>query len=72
MQGGAVIRRFVLLLSLVPAGACAQVPAYERGSLAAPSMTTRDMATPSEVHVRAVQEGAVGGGDANGGGCGCN
>lgn len=67
-----MIWRLVLLLSFIPSAACAHVPAYARGNLAAPSMTTRDMATPSEAHVRAVQEGAIGGGDANGGGCGCN
>lgn len=54
------------------ADGCAHVPAYEREKLAHPTMTTEDLARPSEDHVRAVQEGAVGGGDATGGGCGCN
>lgn len=54
------------------ADGCAHVPAYEREKLAHPTMTTADLARPSEDHVRAVQEGAVGGGDATGGGCGCN
>lgn len=54
------------------ADGCAHVPAYEREKLAHPTMTTDDLARPSEDHVRAVQEGAVGGGDATGGGCGCN
>jgi hypothetical protein len=52
--------------------ACASVPAYERGTLAHPSMTTADLTHPSEDHVRAVQEGAIGGGFSAGGGCGCN
>ncbi len=66
------MRRLVLLLSLVPSIACSQVAPYERGSLAHPTMTTADIAPPSEAHVRAVQEGAAGGGRAAGGGCGCN
>lgn len=52
--------------------ACANVPPYERGKLAHPSMTTSDIVSASEEHVRAVQEGAVGGGASAGGGCGCN
>lgn len=61
-----------LLLALsLPAG-CARVAPYERGSLAHPTMTTSDIAPPSEEHVRAVQEGAAGGGASAGGGCGCN
>ena len=61
---------FILLLVLCTA--CGHVASYERGSLAHPTMATSDMASPSEEHVRAVQEGAVGGGGAAGGGCGCN
>jgi hypothetical protein len=64
--------RALLFVLVVPAAACAHVAAYERGSLAHPTMTTADMAPPSEEHVRAVQEGAVGGGGSAGGGCGCN
>ena len=63
----------VPLLSLsLACASCARVAAYERGKLALPSMTTSDIAPPSEEHTRAVQEGAVGGGGASGGGCGCN
>jgi hypothetical protein len=57
---------------LLACAACGHVAAYERGSLSHPAMTTSDIAPPSEVHVRAVQEGAVGGGGSAGGGCGCN
>ena len=61
-----------LALSLFGVG-CAHVPAYDRGRLAHPSMVTSDLAGPSEEHVRAVHEGAVGGGGLSaGGGCGCN
>lgn len=62
----------LFLVLLLPCGACVQVAAYERGSLAHPTMTTADIVPPSEEHVRAVQEGAIGGTGAAGGGCGCN
>jgi hypothetical protein len=61
------------LLSLaLPAAGCTHVAPYERGSLAHRTMSTSDLAPASEEHVRAVHEGAVGGGFAAGGGCGCN
>jgi len=60
---------FLLVLLLVPA--CAHVPAYDRGHLAHPTMSTSDLDGPGEEHVRAVQEGATGGGSSVGGGCGC-
>jgi hypothetical protein len=63
---------FFYLASLLPSMACANVAAYERGNLAHPTMTSADIAPPSEEHVRAVQEGAIGGGTSAGGGCGCN
>jgi hypothetical protein len=63
-----VLALFVAVLSV----ACVSVPAYDRGLLAHRSMTPGDLAPPSESHVRAVHEGAVGGGFAAGGGCGCN
>jgi hypothetical protein len=70
------MRLGIVLVAFVPlavAGAgCASVPAYDRGLLAHKSMTPGELAPPSEVHVRAVHEGAVGGGFAAGGGCGCN
>jgi hypothetical protein len=59
------------LLALCAAG-CTHVAPYQRERLAHPSMTTADLAHPSEEHVRAVQEGAIGGGTSAGGGCGCN
>lgn len=62
----------LLVLVLGLAAGCARVAPYERGILAHPTMETSDLASPSEQHVRAVQEGAIGGGAAAGGGCGCN
>ena len=63
--------RLFLAAFLLLAG-CARVAPYERGNLAHPTMTTSDIASPSEEHVRAVHEGAAGGGASAGGGCGCN
>ncbi len=66
------MKELVLLLFAIAISGCARVAPYERGLLAHPSMTTSDLAPPSEQHVREVQEGATGGGFAAGGGCGCN
>jgi hypothetical protein len=63
---------FGCLVLAFAASGCASVPVYERGRLAHPSMVTSDLAHPSEEHVRAVQEGAIGGGFTAGTGCGCN
>jgi hypothetical protein len=60
------------VIASVFAAGCADVPVYARGKLAHPTMTTADLARPAEEHVRAVHEGAVGGGFTVGGGCGCN
>ena len=60
-----------LVASLICSG-CGGVAAYDRGKLAHPTMVTGDLAGPGEEHMRAVQEGAMGGGFEAGGGCGCN
>lgn len=62
----------VLIVTAVALQGCTHVAPYERERLAHPSMTTSDLAQPSEEHARAVQEGAVGGSAGPGGGCGCN
>jgi hypothetical protein len=51
---------------------CARLKPYERGRLAHPTMLLGEMAGPAEAHVYAIHEGAVGGGSAVEGGCGCN
>jgi uncharacterized protein DUF4266 len=61
----------VVLLSAIEAG-CGHVPVYDRAQLAHPTMSTSDPTRAAEEHVRAVQEGAFGGGFTSGGGCGCN
>jgi hypothetical protein len=63
---------FCLAATSLLCSACANVAPYERGKLAHPSMTTSDIVSASEQHVRSVQEGAIGGGASAGGGCGCN
>jgi hypothetical protein len=52
--------------------ACAHVAPYDRGQLAHPSMATNDLDGPAASHVRAVHEGATGGGSVAESGCGCN
>jgi len=65
----------VVIVTIVCATtACARVAPYERETLA-----RRDMAlgengdlSAGEEHAEAYREGSSGGGDAKGGGCGCN
>lgn len=68
--------RFVVLVGalagLASTAACAPVAPYERGTLAHPTMTTEDVSTALDAHVRAVSEGSSGGLGGGGGGCGCN
>jgi hypothetical protein len=66
-----VIALILLGIAALATG-CANVAPYERGMLAHPSMTTEDMSTGFDGHVRAVSEGATGGLSGGGGGCGCN
>lgn len=51
---------------------CTHVPPFQRGRLAHPTMLLQETAGPGEAHVYAIHEGAVGGGAAVEGGCGCN
>ena len=67
MWSGALLFALVLVLP-----SCARVPAYDRGKLAHPTMTTGTFAGPAQEHVHAVQEGAIGGGASAESGCGCN
>jgi hypothetical protein len=50
---------------------CTHVRPWERSKLAHPTMAEGFGGT-AEAHVRAVQEGAAGGGNAGESGCGCN
>ncbi len=62
-----------MLLSLSSVG-CARVAPYERETLARRDMELAGNAALSagEEHAQAYREGSSGGGDAKGGGCGCN
>jgi hypothetical protein len=62
----------VMLLALLGASGCARLKPWERGKLAHETMLLGEDARPGESHVYAIQEGAVGGGAAVEGGCGCN
>lgn len=61
-----------LSLLVVTCAACTRVAPYQRSRLAHPSMIQTDSAGAGEQHVRAVQEGAVGGSLDATSGCGCN
>lgn len=62
---------FVALAAAMTTG-CVHVAPYEREALAHPMMTSEDIASGMEGHVRAVSEGGSGGLTGGGGGCGCN
>lgn len=63
-----------LLSALALAGGCARVAPYERETLARRDMELSGKAAlrAGEEHAQAYREGSSGGGDAKGGGCGCN
>ena len=69
--GALLIGGLLAALTLVATG-CTHVPPYQRGRLAHPTMLLQETAGPGESHVYAIHEGAVGGGAAVEGGCGCN
>jgi hypothetical protein len=65
-------RSLALLAGLAALSGCTHVAPYERGKLAHPTMSPEGLGGPAAEHVQAVHEGATGGGDIGGGGCGCN
>ncbi len=63
----------LLLVALgLASAACTHVAPYDRARLADPSMSIADLGGPAAGHVRAVHEGASGGGSLSESGCGCN
>jgi hypothetical protein len=69
--------RWVLVLGVLAstastAGCLGPVHAWEKQSLAHPTMTAEEISFGLDGHVRAVSEGATGGLAGGGGGCGCN
>ena len=69
------LTRFYRTLALVALAAvvtaCTHVAPYDRGLLAHPTMVD-EVDTAAAAHVRAVHEGAAGGGALSESGCGCN
>jgi hypothetical protein len=68
--------RYALGLGVVAlavfASGCTAVAPYERAKLAHPTMTAVDLASEGAMHVRSIDEGAIGGSAGVGSGCGCN
>jgi hypothetical protein len=62
----------VMAVGLSASTGCSSVAPYERGKLAHPTMAAADMTGFGESHLRAINEGAVGGSGGTGSGCGCN
>lgn len=62
------------LCALLGASGCVRVAPYERETLARRDMEMGGAAAlaAGEEHAQAYREGSSGGGDAKGGGCGCN
>ena len=69
-------RSFAVLLTMVAlfVGGCSHVSPYQREYLARPGMDTKREAKGDSfhAHVRDAREGATGGSESAGGGCGCN
>ena len=65
---------FVLLLMSISLSACATVKPWERGVLAKKEMAWQldSMESTLRGHIYFSKEGSSGGGQAAGGGCGCN
>ncbi len=63
-----------LVLAAFAAAGCVTVHPYEREFLARPSMdgSSEDGETAFRAHVHDSREGATGGHNSTGGGCGCN
>ena len=74
LRSGRVCALLVVLAAMASTSAtgCAQLRPWERGRLAHPTMLLSDQGRAVDAHVHAIQEGAVGGGSAAEGGCGCN
>jgi len=62
----------VMVAALLTSSGCARVAPYERARLAHPTMDPHDAESSAYTHVLAVQEGAIGGGQGSGVGCGCD
>jgi hypothetical protein len=68
------MRILALVCLSVFLASCQRVRPYERETLARPDMqlAAQSELTAGEEHGQAYREGSTGGGEARGGGCGCN
>ena len=73
-KGKTLLPWMVWLVSAGALSACVRVQPYERETLARRDMELGSEAdlTAGEEHSQAYREASMGGGDAKGGGCGCN
>ncbi len=64
----------VIMLATIAVGGCAQVKPWERGNLSKDVMAwqTDPLKGSLDNHIFFSKEGSSGGGQAAGGGCGCN
>jgi hypothetical protein len=63
----------IILISILFASGCTTVKPWQRGYLAKDVMGTQDsLRTSLDNHIYFSKEGSSGGGQAAGGGCGCN
>lgn len=64
----------LVVLTVVAASACVRVPAYQRETLAKPSMRQDELALRPMLdgHIWEYREGSIGGTGVGVGGCGCN
>jgi hypothetical protein len=74
MCNGFLMKMILSLMCLMLLSSCANVPQIDRGVLAKRIMQfdPHPEETIFQDEVRAFREGAIGGGKAVGGGCGCN
>lgn len=69
-----MLRMTVMVLTIIVISGCAQVKPWERGNLSKDIMTwqTDPLKSSLDNHIFFSKEGSSGGGQAAGGGCGCN
>lgn len=60
------------LVALLASTGCTHVAPYQRARLAHPTMDPHDAESSAYTHLLGVQEGAIGGGQGSGVGCGCD
>ena len=69
---GKVLTLVVAAIALSASAGCSSVAPYERGKLSHPTMAAAESGSVGAEHLRAISEGATGGSQGSGSGCGCN